>query len=186
MGWLLMLVSVTRQLTSYHRPSRRVTVSSRRFGGKLGKRRKMSELLRQVVPHMSSELKLRAAFLVAVAILLVPQVLQVAAAQPFGWPGTCENCPYYSMKLVVTTLNTILLLILLAIYVSAYRETKSEFLVGLIIFDLAMLFYAVTSNPLVHVYFGFHEIGPGPFIMLPDFFSLVAVVVLLVQAFRYR
>ncbi len=146
----------------------------------------MPKRLQQVVPHMSSELKLRAAFLVAVAILLVPQLLQIAAAQPFGWPSTCENCPYYSMKLVVTTLNTILLLILLAIYVSAYRETKSEFLVGLIIFDLAMLFYAVTSNPLMHVYFGFHEIGPGPFIMLPDFFSLVAVVVLLVQAFRYR
>jgi hypothetical protein len=186
MGWLLMLVRGMRQLTSSHRLWRRVTVSLRRFGGKLGKRRKMSKRLRQVVSHVSSELKLRAALFVAVAILFVFHLLQIAAAQPFGWPGACENCPYYSMKLVVTTINMILLLMLLAIYVSAYRETKSEFLVGLIIFDLAMLSYAVTSNPLVHIIFGFHEIGPGPFIMLPDFFSLVAVVVLLIQAFRYR
>ena len=146
----------------------------------------MSELLRQVVARMSSGLKLRTAFLVAVAVLLMSHLLQAAAAQPFDWPNACENCPYYSMKLVVSTLNTILLLVLLAMYVSAYRETTSEFLVGLIIFDLAMLLYAVTSNPLVHVYFGFREIGPGPFVMLPDLFSLAAVIVLLVQAFRYR
>lgn len=135
---------------------------------------------------MSSELKFRVAFLVAVAVLLVPHLLQIVAAQPFGRPDACENCPYYTMKSVVSTLNMILLLMLLAIYVSAYRETKSEFLVGLIIFDLAMLFYAVSSNPFVHAYFGFHEIGPGPFVMLPDLFSLAAVIVLLVQAFRYR
>jgi NADH:ubiquinone oxidoreductase subunit 2 (subunit N) len=146
----------------------------------------MSKPLQQVVPDLTSELKLRAPLLVAVVILFAFHFLQIAAAQPFGWPSACENCPYYSMKLVVTTINMILLLMLLAMYVSAYRETKSEFLVGLIIFDLAMFFYAVTSNPLVHIYFGFHEIGPGPFIMLPDIFSLVAVVVLLVQAFRYR
>jgi hypothetical protein len=93
---------------------------------------------------------------------------------------------YYFMKSVLSTLNTILLLILLAMYVSAYRETKSDFLVGLIIFDAAMLAYAVSSNPLVDAYLGFPEIGPGPFVMLPDFFVLVAVIVLLVQAFRYR
>jgi len=154
----------------------------------LGKRRKMSKLLRQVVPHMSSELKMRIAFplLLMLAVLLVPHLLQTAAAQPFGRPGVCDNCPYYFMKSVLSTINTILLLILLAIYVSTYRETRSEFLVGLIIFDLAMLFYAVSSNPFVHAYFGFHESGPGPFVMLPDFFSLAAVIVLLVQAFRYR
>ncbi len=99
----------------------------------------------------------------------------------------CGNYPmYYFMKSVLSTLNTILLLILLTMYVSAYRETKSEFLVGLIIFDLAMLFYAVSSNPFVHAYFGFQETGPGPFVMLPDLFSLAAVIVLLVHAFRYR
>jgi NADH:ubiquinone oxidoreductase subunit 2 (subunit N) len=135
---------------------------------------------------MNSGLKMRVAFLLALAVLIVPHLLQIAAAQPFGGPGTCDNCPYYFMKSVLSTLNMILLLILLVIYLSAYRETKSEFVVGLIIFDLAMLLYAVTSNPFVHVYFGFHETGPGPFVMLPDFFSLAAVVVLLVQALRYR
>jgi hypothetical protein len=102
-------------------------------------------------------------------------------------PGMGGYYPmYYSMKLVMSTLNTILLLVLLAMYVSAYRETTSEFLVGLIIFDLAMLFYAVSSNPLIQAHFGFGPVGLGPFVMLPDLFSLAAVIVLLVQAFRYR
>jgi hypothetical protein len=102
-------------------------------------------------------------------------------------PGMGGYYPmYYSMKLVMSTLNTILLLVLLAMYVSAYRETTSEFLVGLIIFDLAMLFYAVSSNPLIQAHFGFRAVGLGPFAMLPDLFSLAAVIVLLVQAFRYR
>jgi len=132
-------------------------------------------------------LKMRTAFPLLLAVLFALRLLQIAAAQPFCRPDMCGNYPmYYFVKSVLSTLNMILLLVLLAIYVSAYRETKSEFLVGLIVFDLAMLLYAVSSNPFVHAYFGVQEIGLGPFVMLPDFFILVAVVVLLVQAFRYR
>ena len=130
---------------------------------------------------------MRSAFLLVLAVVVSPHLLQIAAAQPMFPPGMRGDYPmYYTMKSVLSTLNTILLLILLVIYVSAYRETRSEFLVGLIIFDLAMLFYAVSSNPFVQAHFGFRAVGLGPFAMLPDLFSLAAVIVLLVQAFRYR
>ena len=130
---------------------------------------------------------MRIAFLLVLAVVVSPHLLQIAAAQPMFPPGMRGDYPmYYTMKSVLSTLNTILLLILLVIYVSAYRETRSEFLVGLIIFDIAMLFYAVSSNPLIQAHFGFHAVGLGPFAMLPDLFSLAAVIVLLVQAFRYR
>lgn len=136
---------------------------------------------------MNSRLKMRIAFLLVLAVFVSPCVLQIAAAQPMLPPGMRGDYPmYYTVKSVLSTLNTILLLILLAIYVSAYRETRSEFLVGLIIFDLAMLFYAVSSNPFVQAHFGFRAVGLGPFAMLPDLFSLTAVIVLLVHAFRYR
>ncbi len=101
-----------------------------------------------------------------------------------GMHGDLEA--YYTMKSILSTLNAGLLLILLAVYVGAYRETRSEFLVGLIIFDVAMLFYALTSSPFLYGHFGFRASGLGPFAMLPDLFSLVAVTVLLVQAVRYR
>jgi hypothetical protein len=93
---------------------------------------------------------------------------------------------YYTAKAFLATVNAILLVILLIVYVSIYSDTKAQFLLGLIIFDVAMLLYAVTSNPLFTAGFGYMGAGLGPFAMLPDLFSLAAVLVLLWQAFRYR
>lgn len=76
-------------------------------------------------------------------------------------------------------MNFVLLLGLLAIYVDIYRKTGSEFTLGLIIFCVAFLLYAVTSNPWVHQLLGYRGSGLGPFAMLPDTFTLVASVVLL-------
>ncbi len=98
-------------------------------------------------------------------------------------PGDIEL--YYSARTVISTVNVTLLLILLVTYADMYLKTKSEFVIGLIIFSMVLLLNALTSNPLVHQIFGFYAFGLGPFAMLPDLFTLSALIVLLYLTFRY-
>jgi len=82
-------------------------------------------------------------------------------------------------KTIITSLNIILLGILLATYVQVYRKTESKFSLGLIIFTITLLLYALTSNPLLHGFAGFRVLGLGPFTFLPDLFTCVASAILL-------
>ncbi len=86
---------------------------------------------------------------------------------------------FYKVKTMLSTINATLLVLLLATYVDLYRKLKSEFTLGLILFSLILLLYAVSSNPLLQQFFGFWGIGLGPFAMLPDLFTTFALVVLL-------
>jgi len=60
-----------------------------------------------------------------------------------------------------------------------YRKLKSKFTIGLILFSLTLLLYALTSNPLLQWIFGYQAFGLGPFAMLPEMFTTLAVAVLL-------
>jgi hypothetical protein len=53
------------------------------------------------------------------------------------------------------------------------------------VFSLVLLLYALSSNPLLQWVFGFRAFGLGPFAMLPDLFTFVALAVLLYLTFRY-
>ena len=86
---------------------------------------------------------------------------------------------YYTAKTILSTINATLLISLLLTYVGMYKKLQSEFTVGLIIFSLILLLYALTSNPLLQTLFGFWGFGLGPFAMLPDLFTTLALVVLL-------
>ena len=92
---------------------------------------------------------------------------------------------FYAIKTVVTTVNATLAALLLVIYVGIYRKTRSEFTVGLVIFSMVILLYAITSNPLVQLFFGFRAFGLGPFAPLPDLFACVALLVLLYLSLKY-
>ena len=92
-------------------------------------------------------------------------------------PGDIEL--FYTAKTVLSTINIALGIILLFIYIDIYRKTKSDFTVGLIIFSGILLFYILTSNPIMHWAFGFRAFGLGPFAMLPDLFTCIALSVLL-------
>jgi hypothetical protein len=86
---------------------------------------------------------------------------------------------YVSMKTAVTLVNIVIAIILIAMYVKIYREVKSDFTVGLIVVMFALLLYAITSNPFIQSLFSFRSFGMGPFIMLPDIFTTIALSVLL-------
>jgi hypothetical protein len=98
-------------------------------------------------------------------------------------PGDIEL--FYTIKTVVSSVNVTLLIFLLVTYINMYRKTQSEFTVGLVIFSLVLLLYALASNPIVHLIFGFSEFGLGPFAMLPDLFTSMALGVLLYLTFKY-
>lgn len=86
---------------------------------------------------------------------------------------------YYSLKAVLASVNAFLLVSISVIYFKVYNETGLEFSLGLVIFSLALLFYALSSNPLLVRYAGFMGSGLGPFAMLPDLFTCIASITLL-------
>jgi hypothetical protein len=86
---------------------------------------------------------------------------------------------YYTVKTVLSTINATLLVFLMITYIDIYKKLKSEFTIGLIIFSMILLLYALVSNPLMQSIFGFWGIGLGPFAMLPDLFTCLALAVLL-------
>ena len=92
---------------------------------------------------------------------------------------------FYTIKTVLSTINTMLLIFLLIMYIGIYKKTQSEFTIGLIIFSLVLLLYALSSNPLIHWTFGFQAFGLGPFAMLPDLFTCAALVLLLYLTIKY-
>ena len=86
---------------------------------------------------------------------------------------------FYKVKTMLSTINATLLVLLLGTYIGIYRKLKSEFTLGLILFSLILLLYAVSSNPILQQFLGYWGIGLGPFAMLPDLFTTFALVVLL-------
>jgi len=144
--------------------------------------------------HMKRSVRiwLMLATLVAVALLAaIWATAHMPATRPFDprWPlgdrirGDIEL--FYTIKTVVSTVNATLLIFLLITYSDIYMKTKSEFTVGLVIFSMVLLLYALTTNPLVQWLFGFRAVGLGPFAMLPDLFACVALAILLYLTIKY-
>ena len=96
-----------------------------------------------------------------------------------NWFSVGDIEVFYTVKTVISTINVTLLVFLLAIYIDMYRKLRSEFTMGLIIFSLTLLLYALSSNPIMQSIFGFRGAGLGPFAMLPDLFTSIALAVLL-------
>ena len=133
-------------------------------------------------------------FAALIAVALLVAFLGINYLEPFGPPfahrptyppppGDIEL--YYVVRVVLSTVNATLLIFLFSAYLGMYRKVKSDFTLGLMVFSMILLFYALSSNPLVQRLFGFRAFGLGPFAMLPDLFTCVALGVLLYLTFRY-
>jgi hypothetical protein len=86
---------------------------------------------------------------------------------------------YLGFKTALTMINMTLSVILIGLYVKVYRDTKSEFTIGLIIMTFSLFLYATLSNPLLPMLFGYRILGVGIFSILPDIFTTVALSALL-------
>jgi hypothetical protein len=92
---------------------------------------------------------------------------------------------FYTVQMVLSTVNVGILLFLLTIYVDIYRKTRSPFTIGLIIFSSVFLLRTLSANPLFMWVFGFRAFGLGPFAFLPDLFEFIALTVLLYLSVKY-
>lgn len=127
----------------------------------------------------------------AVVALLVAYVVNVPLGAGMGTGpgrggGSFEGLTVLlRVKVALATFNAVLLLVLTWNYVALYRELPNRFTGSLILFSAALFGYAVSSNPVLHVVFGFRG-GPGigAFTFLPDLFAAVAVVVILYQSYQ--
>ncbi len=148
--------------------------------------------------YMSSKIKIGLTFILIAAVglfaalwaftvetntpLLEPRPFRPPTSN-FNFRGDLEV--FYIAKTVISSINLTLVIVLLGTYVSLYRKTKSEFVIGLIVFTLVLLLYTLVSNPIVMYLAGFRAFGLGPFAMLPDLFASIALVILLYLTLKY-
>lgn len=92
---------------------------------------------------------------------------------------------YYYARTVFSTINIVLITILIANYVSVYLKTKSEFSIGLLLFAMAFLVKDLAQSPFVVQGAGFNIFGLGPFAFLPDMFEMLALLVLFYLSVKY-
>jgi len=92
---------------------------------------------------------------------------------------------FYFTHAIISTVNIALLVVLLVIFISVYRNTKSEFSFGLIVFGFAFLLKDIVASPFITGIFSFVASGLGPFIVLPDIFEFAALSVLLYMYLKY-
>jgi hypothetical protein len=109
---------------------------------------------------------------------LVTILYPLPPPQPPG-PPPGDNESYYNIKVVLSVVNVTLLISILIIYIGIYREIRSKITIGQILVILALLAYAITSNPALQLAFGYRAEGLGPFAMIPDLFAAIALAILL-------
>ena len=102
--------------------------------------------------------------------------------------GGALGTPFEPLVLVKVFLATFNLVVLLALgwsYLTLYRDLPNRFTGSLLLVTGALFLYALASNPVVSLVFGYRgDIGLGPFTFLPDLFAAVAVTVLLYQSYQ--
>ncbi len=126
-------------------------------------------------------LTLGIALAVIIGVILSPIVLRPPDVTPGPRPpeGNFLLILLSAAKTIISFVNIVLILTLIGLYYRIYSEIKSRFTLGLLLLISVLLMYAITSNPLVHILFGYYTYGLGPFTVLPDIFTTIALIVLL-------
>jgi hypothetical protein len=101
------------------------------------------------------------------------------------FPNPADLDFYYVARTIFSTINIVLLIVLIVNYVSIYIKTRSEFTIGLVLFAVFFLVKDITWSPFVVRFAGFDVFGLGPFAFLPDLFELIALSVLLYLSVEY-
>jgi hypothetical protein len=92
---------------------------------------------------------------------------------------------FYSAHAILSSINAVLLIVMLCIFISIYKKTKSEFSFGLIFFGIAFLIKDLIANPYITGALSYYAAGLGPFIVLPDLFEFAALSALLYLHIKY-
>ncbi len=123
------------------------------------------------------------------SVLATYELMQLSGSSPLNprpHPANSADIElYYAARTVFSTINIVLLIVLIVNYGMIYRKTKSEFTIGLLLFGVFFLVKDVTWSPFIVNFAGFGVFGLGPFAFLPDLFELVALSVLLYLSIEY-
>lgn len=87
--------------------------------------------------------------------------------------------PLLQLHVFVTTIEIVLLVALLVVYVKIYADTKANFSLGLVVVLAALLLNTLFSYPLLLGLVGPVSVRPGDFIIFADVFMIVAYTVFL-------
>lgn len=93
----------------------------------------------------------------------------------FSW----TTDPVIRLHVALTTLQLVLLLSLVAVYLKVYADTRANFSLGLVVVLWALLVEGILSYPLLQGMAGPVPVGPGPFLLFADIFVIVAYTVFL-------
>ena len=85
---------------------------------------------------------------------------------------------YFWGKSIIGAINAVLLLYLLIVYYRVYRETKSQFSLGLVMMSTAFLLFVVTSIPLFNWALGGRNLF-GAFNFIEDIFTTIVAVIMI-------
>ncbi|MDR1992972.1 MAG: hypothetical protein LBQ98_05685 [Nitrososphaerota archaeon] len=92
---------------------------------------------------------------------------------------------YYWARTILSTLNIVLITVLIVSYINIYLKTKSEFTIGLLFFATFLLIKDIAWSPFIIGALGFGIFGLGPFAFLPDLFEMAALLVLFYLNVKY-
>lgn len=88
------------------------------------------------------------------------------------------------IEIFFSTFNVIVLTALTVNYLTLYRDIPTSTSRSLTIFSAALLLYAVSSSPVVHVLMGLKLITIGPLTYIPEVFVAAAALVLLYESYK--
>jgi len=97
---------------------------------------------------------------------------------PKPFPENREFSFHFWGSIIFISINLVLLLGLLGIYIKTFVTTRSSFMLGLILFISVLAVQSFLSLPILHTLFGFTSFGLGVFGVLPHLFETFALIIL--------
>ena len=97
---------------------------------------------------------------------------------PAPFPENREFSFHFWGSIIFISINLVLLLGLLSIYIKTYVTTRSNFMLGLTLFISVLAVQSFLSLPILHTLFGFTSFGLGVFGVLPHIFETFALIIL--------
>lgn len=85
------------------------------------------------------------------------------------------------IRLVLSIINLVILIYLMSIFISKYVKIRSDFILGFLLFSLALFMRTLFASPIIKILiFGIAEPSiVDPYRLVADVFELFALIILL-------
>ena len=111
-------------------------------------------------------------FFIAIMVLLITNILF-----PFRRLGQVNMTSYFMISNLISFTLLVISIYLIYIYLKDYLELKSNFTLGILLSVISFMLFAMTSNPLLHQFFGVYG-KMGLFSMMSYLFATISLAIL--------